>query len=136
MTQPFNLLGPARFTLAVRDDFGQSASANVAVNFVAPAASAPPFVTITSPTGSLEGSFKAHFAGVVTDPAGGPVTYRWSIFDPRTSIEAVIGTVPAFDLAIDQKYEGRAIEIRLTGTNKLGVTTLKSQSMFVQALPR
>jgi hypothetical protein len=129
-------VGAATFTLTATDDYRQKGIATVSVHFAEPSPSAPPFVIITSPSGGLEASYNAHFAGAVTDAAGGPVTYRWSIFDPKSSIDTQIARAASFDFPIDMKYEGRTIEIRLAGTNNRGVTTLRTESLFVQPLPR
>lgn len=77
-----------------------------------------------------------HFTGTVTDPAGGPVTYRWTVYDTHTFAEMEISNVSDFFWAPDTRFEGRPIEIRLYGTNDRGNVAIGTYRAFVQQIPR
>jgi M6 family metalloprotease-like protein len=139
-TQGFNLTGPATFTLTVQDSYGQFATASVTVNFVDPPPNSPPIVTILAPPpGRLMGNVSVHIKGLVTDPAGGPVTYRWTVVDSRTNTETQISTASEFDWLPSSVVPiniGESIELRLYGTNRTGASTRISQQYFVDWPPR
>jgi len=137
-SQPFNLTGAANFTLTVTDDFGQTASASVAVNFVDPGPNTPPIVTILAPPpGRFMVNQLVQIKGLVTDPAGGPVTYRWTVIDSITSIETQISTSSEFDWLPQSVVAGdENIEIRLYGTNSNGISTLARQQYYVDKPPQ
>ena len=66
------VLGPATLTLTATDEFGASASAQVALTFVDPPPNSPPFVTITAPLDTvLARGTPVLVSGVVRDPAAG-----------------------------------------------------------------
>jgi hypothetical protein len=75
-------------------------------------------------------------SGVVSDPAGGAVSYQWTVFDVRAGVEHDLGPSPSFDWRPDQTLRGGTVEIRLHGTNSRGVTATARLSAFVEPPPR
>jgi hypothetical protein len=140
-TQSFNLSGPATFTLTVQDSFGQSASASKTVSFVDPPPNAPPIVTIIAPPpeGRIMANASVHIKGLVTDPVGGPATYRWTVVESRNNTETQISTNSEFDWlpqSIVPINFSENIELRLYGTNARGGSARASQQYYVDWPPR
>jgi M6 family metalloprotease-like protein len=130
----FNLTGDVVFKLTARDEFGVTASKTVKVAFVDPPAGSPPIVSITSPSPRelMESTHTYTISGVVSDPAGGPVSYRWAIYDNSTLQETVLpDTTPSFTWQPDSLITGNTkIEIRLYGKSDQGLT-IATQEMSV-----
>jgi M6 family metalloprotease-like protein len=133
--QRFDVLGSAQFHVRATDEFNTSGSANVSVQFADPPLNSPPLVVITAPPqGPLSLNIPVRVTGEVTDPAGGPVYYRWTVFDTTNSNETELARTSAFNWTPFSLFpNGGSIELRLYGTNGGGVTTRASVPYVVLA---
>lgn len=136
----FNLTGALKITLTVRLDPNNPAldgTASVTVNLVDPPPSSPPVVTITAPADySLWSSDTSTVAGTVSDPQGGPVTYRWTV-QPTGGNEVQLSTAASFSWRPDTTFaNSTTFDLRLYGTNNRGQTSVAKQTHFVQFPPR
>jgi hypothetical protein len=138
-TPSFNLTGPVKITLTVRDDSNPplTGSASVTVNLTDPPPSSPPVVTITNPIDySLWSTTTYQVAGAVSDPQGGPVTYRWTV-TPSGGSEVQISTASVFNwMPLTVFTTSTTFDLRLYGANNRGQTSVVKRTYFVQQPPR
>ncbi len=138
-TPSFNLTGPVKITLTVRDDSNPplTGSASVTVNLTDPPPSSPPIVTITNPIDySLWSTTTYQVAGAASDPQGGPVTYRWTV-TPSGGSEVQISTASVFNwMPLTVFTTSTTFELRLYGANNRGQTSVVKRTYFVQQPPR
>jgi hypothetical protein len=138
-TPSFNLTGPVKITLTVHDDSNPPLTgiASVTVNLTDPPPSSPPIVTITSPVDySLWSTTTYQVAGTVSDPQGGPVTYRWTV-TPSGGTEVQISTASTFNwMPLSVFTTSTTFDLRLYGTNNRGQTSVVKRTYFVQQPPR
>jgi M6 family metalloprotease-like protein len=140
LAHPFNLVGKAVITLTASDSASPplTGTTQVTVTFVDPDPNGPPIVTITAPEPdfAVETDTSIAVSGVITDPSGGAVTQRWTVYNKTTGQETDLSTALSFTWTPQSTVQfSTDVELRLYGTSSHG-TTMAAQPGRVLEPPK